>query len=371
VRIQTGTRAVAMIAAIALLAGCSGSSPSASPAASTAASVPAVTEAPSVTAAATEVPSASPAATGKSFIYISPDPLGGNPFLQLGKDATDAAAAKFGGTSKTFESTDQDSMRSNLDAAVAEKPDVIVLNTFKFTDLAKEYAEANPGQQFILIDACPTETTATNLHCGVFREFEPSYLLGYEAGLLTKTNKVGNVVAVDIPFLHRYSDSFNLGAKASNPSAEGSQLFVGGQNPFTDVAKAKELALQLNADGVDSIFAVGDYGGTFEAAKEKGFDAYGVDYNECGLAPGHVADGTIKRLDVVVATLADQIFAGNAPAVASFGLKEDGMDIVSLAPGAESSGCRVMGFPDIVAKLKDIRQQIVDGQITIPDPLAQ
>lgn len=325
-------------------------------------------------AAASEQPtsgtSASAAADGKSFIYISPDPLGGNPFLQLGKEATDAAATLFNGTSKTFESTDQDSMRSNLDAALAEQPDVIVLNTFKFTDLAKEYAEANPDQQFLLIDACPTETIATNLHCGVFREQEASYLLGYESGLLTKTNKVGNVVAIDIPFLHRYSDSFILGAQASNPNVTGTQLFVGGQNPFTDVAKAKELALQQFADGADSIFAVGDYGGTFEAAKEKGFDAYSVDYNQCDLAPGNVADGTMKRLDVVVAMISQEIFDGTATGVKEFGLKEDGMDIVSLAPGGESSGCRVIDFPDVIAKLKAVRQDIVDGKITIPDPLA-
>jgi len=321
---------------------------------------------------ATQSASTSGASNGKSFIYIAPEPLGGNPFIELGQTATNLAAQKFGGTAKTFESTDQTSLRSNMDAAVAAKPDVIVLITYDVDDLSKEYAEKYPDQQFILLDDCPSgmPTTTKNLHCGVFREYEPSYLLGYEAGLLTKTNKLGDVVAEDIPFLHRYSDSFYLGAKAANPNVTQTQLFVGGQNPYTDVAQAKQLALQLSASGVDSVFAVGDYGGSFEAAQEKGFDVYSTDYNQCSVAPGHVADGTLKRLDVVLETLAQETFAGTAPLSTSFGLKEDGMDIVSLAPGASSSGCRVMGFPDIVSKLKAVRQEIVDGKISIPDPAA-
>ena len=37
---------------------------------------------------------------------------------------------------------------------------------------------------------------------------------------MTKTNKIGVVGALDIPFLHRYTDAYRDGAKAVNSNVE-------------------------------------------------------------------------------------------------------------------------------------------------------
>jgi len=303
-----------------------------------------------------------------SFIYITNNPIGVNEFLGLGDKGIKDAAAKFGGTSKTYESTDVASQRANIEAAIDAQPDVIVLITFDFTDLSKEYAEKNPDQQFVLIDACPTDPPK-NLHCAVFREQEASYLVGLEAGMLTKTKKVGSVVAVDIPFLHRYSDTFAHSAQKVDPDT---QLFIGGSSPFADPGKGKEQALALAATGVDQVFAVGagSNGGIMEAAKEKNFFTYGVDVNQCGMAPGHVVDNTMKAVDVLVVTEIGKILDGTARSLSSYGLKENGMNVTSLMDGAANSGCVVMDHPDVLAKVKQARQDIIDGKITIPDPAA-
>jgi len=308
---------------------------------------------------------------GPVLIYLTPTPIGGNTFLKLGKEGTEAAAEKLGGTAKTFESTDVTTRRANLEAAIEEKPDIIVLNTFDFTDLALEYATANPEQQFILIDACPDAPPA-NLHCGVFREHETAYLLGIAAGMLTKSNKIGSVAALDIPFLHRYTDSFALGAKSVNAGVADSQVFIGGDSPFTDPAKAKEQALALAAQGVDHVFAVGagSNPGVFEAAKANGIFAYGVDVNECLSAPGVVVDNAEKRVDQVVLQLVEAVLAGTAGSVESFGLKENGMSPTSLTDQAADSQCVVMDYPDIIEAMKAARDQIIDGSLVIPDPLA-
>lgn len=307
----------------------------------------------------------------RSFIYITNDPIGINEFLGLGKTGIEAAADRFGGTSKVFESTDVASQRANVEAAVDEAPDVIVLITFEFTDLAEEFATDNPDQQFVLIDDCPADPPA-NLHCAVFREQEASYLLGTEAGLLTQSNKIGSVVSLDIPFLHRYSDTFALAAKAQNDAVTDTQLFIGGDNPFADPATAKERALTLGADGVDQVFAVGagSNGGVMEAATEKNFFSYGVDVNQCPMAPGHVVDNTIKKVDVLVVTEIGKILSGTATAVSSYGLAEGGMTITSLDDGAADSGCVIMDHPDILETVKKTRDDIVSGAIEIPDPAA-
>lgn len=307
---------------------------------------------------------------GPHLIYITPTPIGGNPFLELGEAGTREAAGE-NGTAEIYESSDVSSRRANVEAAVEEAPDIIVLNTFDLSDLGQEFAEANPDQPFILIDACPDEP-APNLYCGVFREHETSYLLGIAAGMLTETGNVGSVVALDIPFLHRYSDSFALGAQSVDDSITDSQVFIGGDSPFTDPARAKEQALALIAQDVDHIFAAGagSNGGVFEAVEEEGAYAYGVDVNECPQAPGHVVDNSEKRVENVVTQMVDLVLAGEAGNFESFGLAEDGMSPTSLTEGAEDSGCLIMDHPDIIDAMREARDQIISGELEIPDPLA-
>jgi basic membrane protein A len=308
-------------------------------------------------------------ADGPLFIYVTNTPIGINKFLELGKIGVEAAAVEFNGTSEVYESTDDQSRRSNVEAAIAKSPEAIVLITFDFTDMSKEYAEANPDQNFILIDACPAAPPA-NLHCAVFREQEASYLVGIQAGMLSKTGKIGSILAVDIPFLHRYSDSFALGAASVNASISDTQLAIGGNNPFADPAKAKEQALSLFASGADHVFAAaaGSNGGVFEAAAESGGFGYGVDVNQCPMAPGAVVDNTIKAVDVLVVKEIGKILDGTAVSITSYGLAEGGMDLTSLMAGAETSQCVVMEHPEVIEAVKKVKQQIIDGTITVPDP---
>lgn len=365
-------RTAAVLAVLGLgLAACSSGGTSDTPSSSTESNGSSQSSSSEETSSGSGESTASGSGGDHSFIYVTNDPIGVNEFLGLGKKGIDDAAAKFGGTSKTYESTDVASQRANIEAAIDEAPDAIVLITFDFTDMSKEYAEKNPDQQFVLIDACPTDPPK-NLHCAVFREYEASYLVGLEAGMLTKTKKVGSVVAVDIPFLHRYSDTFASAAQTVDASITDTQVFIGGDNPFADPAKAKEQALSLAANGVDQVFAVGagSNGGIMEAAKEKDFFTYGVDVNQCGMAPGHVVDNTMKAVDVLVVTEIGKILDGTAESVSSYGLKEQGMDVTSMMDGAADSGCVAMDHPDVLDKVKQAKQDIIDGKIELTDPAA-
>jgi basic membrane protein A len=245
---------------------------------------------------------------------------------------------------------------------------------FQFGDVALELAEQNPQQKFLLIDTF-MEGAPENLYQATFREQEPSYLLGVEAGLLTKANKVGSVLSLDIPLLSKYSGGFAEGAKSVNPDVDTvAPQIIGGDNPFADTARAKEQALAFAATGVDQVFAVGAAanGGIMEAAAEKGFFAYGVDTNQCGLAPGFVVDGTIKAVNAVVETVVGEIMDGttSADATSSFGLAEGGMAIVSMTDEAADSQCTVMDNPEVLDQVKKAFDDIVAGKITVTDPLA-
>ena len=76
--------------------------------------------------------------TDRSFVYLTNDPIGVNKFLESGKLGIELAAETYNGTSKTFEGSNEEANRANLEAAVAEAPDVIVMITFDFEDLSKE-----------------------------------------------------------------------------------------------------------------------------------------------------------------------------------------------------------------------------------------
>ena len=330
------------------------------------------TAAPATTAAAT---TAAPTTTMApedpiSLIYVSPNPLGVNNFLILGEVGTQRVADRRGGTWKTFESVDDSTRRANIEAAIDEAPDIVVLTTFTLVEMADEYSKANPDQKFIIIDACPDEP-APNLHCGVFREHEGAYLLGVMAGHLSEAKQIGSVVALDIPFFKRWWQSFAEGAQSVDSSIENSAVFIAGDNPFSDPARAKELALSLAAQGLDHIFAVGagSNGGVFEAAEEADFLSYGVDVNECPSAPGRIVDNNLKLVDAVVEQLIEQVLDGTAGPVVSFGLSEGGTGVMALHPDLATSQCVIADHPDIIEEVRAIADGIIDGSIVVNDPL--
>ncbi|MBL3700640.1 BMP family ABC transporter substrate-binding protein [Leucobacter luti] len=313
-------------------------------------------------------------AEGPAFIYITSDPIGQNEFLKSGKVGIDSVAKTFEGSAKTFESKDDAQRRSNLEAAIAEAPEVVVMLGFQFGDVAKELAEQNPQQKFLLIDTA-VDGAPENLYQATFREQEPSYLLGVEAGLLTTANKVGSVISVDNPLLKKYSDGFAEGAKSVNKDVDTvAPQVIGGDNPFADTARAKEQAIAFAGTGVDQVFAVGAAanGGIMEAAAEQGFSAYGVDANQCPMAPGNVVDGTVKSVNKVVETVVSEIMDGksSSEATSSFGLKEEGMTIVSLTEDAADSQCTVMENADVLDQVTQVRDDIVSGKVKVTDPLA-
>ena len=308
-----------------------------------------------------------------TFVYITPNPIGVNAFLQLGREGVEQAGEKHNAETSVLESENPSSIEENVRAAVSENADVVVVIGFEFADTIQRVAPQAPDVQFLIIDQC-IDNPPPNVRCAVFREYEAAYLIGAEAGLLTESNKVGVIGALDIPFLHRYTDPFAEGARAVNPDVDVSTLWVGTDpSAFSDPARAKEQALAMAAQGADHIFAAAAASnfGIFEAAQEQEFFSYGVDVNQCEAAEGRIVDNLLKRVDNVTVQSIDAIMAGEGEQVVAYGLKEEGIGIVPFAlEDAENSGCVIMDHPDVIERLEEIQQQIIDGEIQIQDPMA-
>jgi basic membrane protein A len=307
------------------------------------------------------------------IVYVSPNPIGVNDFLKLGKAGTEKVAAEIGGEAKTYESTDPTTQKQNLEAAAKAGAKVVVAIGFEFNDLLPDVATAYPDVKFLLIDSCPFDKLKPNIYCSVFREYEASFLTGAEAALTTKTGKVGAISALDIPFLHRYTDGFIQGAKHVKPDIEvAATLWVGGNNPFSDPARGQQRAAAMIAENADRILAAGagSNGGIFKAMEDlPGANAFGVDVNQCLQAPGLVMDNVEKKTDVSVELAVKGIIAGSQPQIAALGLAEGGMALTGLGDNVKESKCTIADYPDAIAKVKELRDQIVSGALKLEDPM--
>jgi basic membrane protein A len=307
------------------------------------------------------------------FVYVSPNPIGVNDFLKLGKIGTEQVAKELGADAKTYESSDPTTQRQNLEAAAKAGAQVVIVIGFEFNDMLPDVAVAYPNVKFLQIDSCPFKNMKPNIYCSVFREYEASYLAGAEAALTSKAGKVGAISALDIPFLHRYTDAFLEGAKQVKSDIKVSPtLWVGGNSPFSDPARGQERAAAMLADGADRILAAGagSNGGIFKAVQDAaGANAFGVDVNQCPQAPGAVMDNVEKKTDIAVELAVKGIVAGSQQPIAALGLKEGGMSLTALDDNVKDSKCTIADYPDVIAKMKGLRDQIVSGAITIADPM--
>src|SRR6185436_14722911 len=176
--------------------------------------------------------------------------------------------------------------------------------------------------QFTIIDGA---VKLPNVQAILFKEQEGSFLVGMIAVLTSKTGKVGFIGGMDIPLIRKFVCGYEQGAKYANPKAEVFVNMVGTTGAaWNDPARGGELARSQFAKGADVIFAAaGGTGiGVYQAAKDAGKYAIGVDSNQNYLQPGTMLTSMVKRVDVAVYNA----FKGVTPGVAALGLKEGGVD---------------------------------------------
>lgn len=238
---------------------------------------------------------------------------------------------------------------------------------FIFTDEITKIAQEFPDKKFACIDYTvdPNKTIPPNLIALEFREEEGSFLVGTIAGFMTKSNKVGFVGGMESPLIKKFQVSYEAGVKHANPNC---QILIGYAgvtgDAFKNPGKGKELALGQYNDGVDIIYhASGVTGlGVFEAARETKKFAIGVDSDQNDEAPGLIITSMVKVVDVAVFETIKQVKDGTFKGgrVETFGLKSKGVDY------AYTDKNKNMIPDDVRKKVEAIRQEIIDGKITIP-----
>ena len=158
-----------------------------------------------------------------------------------------------------------------------------------------EASKLYPEQRFVAVDST-FDVSLENLRTVKFSEEEAGYLTGLIAGKMTESNVLGCVGGFDIPSLTPFFEGFEKGAKEVNQDIKVLKQYI---NSFTDSAKAKVVAKQIEKEGADIIFTAcgGGNTGVIEVAREgKGVKIIGVDMPMNYIAPEHIITSALKNV---------------------------------------------------------------------------
>ncbi len=304
----------------------------------------------------------------QKVVYLINGALGDNAFYDSGKAGIDNIAKKYGVETRTIECNfDAGKYEPALQAAV-DYADVIFVISYGFEDQLKAIADKYPDKVFVNIDTV-VENSGKTITSVDYIEEESAYLAGVVAGMATidtsianiNADKIVGVVGGDVdPVVSAFVFAYANGAKSVDPAIEVATKSLGGA--WDDSAKGKQAALQLYDQKADVVFQVAAAAGigVLQAAKERSLYAIGVDTNQNDLEPGFVIASDVKNvgnsIETVFATIQDGTYKPGQ--VIEDGLKSGGVDIALDA--------QVQVLPQsIVDKVKEIRQQIIDGTLVI------
>jgi basic membrane protein A len=308
---------------------------------------------------------AAPAA--QKVVYLINGSLGDNAFYDSGQKGMDQIKQQYGVETRTIEcGFDSAQYEPSLEAAVGYA-DVIFVISYGFEDLVKEYADKYPDKIFINLDTVVKndKNTITSVD---FIEEESAYLAGVVAAMVTTDTSIPNVNDKKIigavggdqdPVIDAFMFAYENGAKSIDPEIDMQRKYLG---DWEDTAKGKQATLQLYDMGADIVFQIAAAAGTgvLQASGERNLYSIGVDTNQNSIVPGHVVASDIKDIGKAITNLFATIKDGSYKPgqVLSYGLASGTVDVVfegnnNVLPQA------------ILDKVKDLRQQIIDGKLKV------
>ncbi len=179
------------------------------------------------------------------------------------------------------------------------------------------------------------------------------YASGVAAGKMTKTNKLGYIVAFPIPQVLENINAFELGAKSVNPSATTTVVFTAS---WCDPAKNSAAANSLIDQGVDVLTQHQDCPKpVIETAEKRGVMSVGYHADASPVAPKGWITAAVWNWGPIYTKLAEQAMDGKfKPELLRFGVKDG---VVDLAP----FGANVP--KDVQELVTKVKQDIIAGKV--------
>jgi basic membrane protein A len=240
--------------------------------------------------------------------------------------------------------------------------DPILAVGFTQANAVEKVAKEFPKVRFTVIDGV---VKLPNVQSVLFKEHEGSFLVGVLAALASKSGKIGFIGGMDIPLIRRFACGYEQGIRYANPKAELLQNMTGTTPAaWNDPARGGELAKGQFERGADVIYAAaGGTGiGVYQAARDRGRLAIGVDSNQNHLHPGTMLTSMVKRVDMVAYDTFKLARGGTWEAgITVLGLKDGGVD------WALDKNNEKLVTPDMKARVEAAKADIISGKIKVHD----
>lgn len=279
------------------------------------------------------------------------------------------------------ESASAEDFVPNLTAMVDNGCDITFAVGFNFSlggeqGVIFDVANDNPDAKFAWLDGWPGGDEG-NVKPIMYATEQSSYLAGYLSAAYSTSKTVGTYGGMQIDSVTAFMDGFYQGAQKYAEDS-GTPVKVVGWDPatksgdfvgdFANTEEAKSISNGQLAAGADVIFPVagGLFTATAEAIREGGNDKavmLGVDQNIAVTQPD-LADITLtsveKKMTQGVFDIISDTKDGGFSADPYIGtLENDGTGLADFGVFADKVPA------DVVAKLDELKQQIIDGDIEI------
>ena len=241
--------------------------------------------------------------------------------------------------------------------------DVIICGTYQMLDALTNAAADYPDQKFIFFDEAFDFSTGgeENVYNVMYKQNEVSYLIGAMAAMMTTdesldmidpSNKIiGFLGGMENSVINDFLVGYIQGAKDVDPDTQVALAYVGN---FYDSAAGKDMALTQYQNGADV--------GSNVAGSA------GLGQIQAAVLPDYAANIPTSALKNVGNSLIRAIkedMDGELPygTLEYLGLSDGGVELV------EDDHYKEVVPEEIRTKVEDLKQQIIDGKITVPTAL--
>lgn len=282
---------------------------------------------------------------------------------QQGVDAAKAVAEKYGLEFMPAEGLGYGDVRPTLRELADDGASLIIAHASGYNTAAPEIA-AEKHVPVAIVD------NPTGLKPGLITDYtlsghEGAYLAGRLAAKTSKTGSVGIVVSGEPPSWNSQSAAFAQGVKDEKAGTKIVYAVIG-PAAYSDAAGGRRVTEQVIAAGADVVFGQGDGSsfGMIEAVETKksasGGDVWFIDVigDKSSIDKGHLLSSVLWNMVPVYSAMIEDLKADK------FGTHNYK---ISLADNSVSL-LKTKHIPDDVwASLQDLRQQIIDGKIKVPE----
>ncbi|MCL2592243.1 MAG: BMP family ABC transporter substrate-binding protein [Defluviitaleaceae bacterium] len=275
----------------------------------------------------------------------------------------------YGHTVNFLEATNASDYIPHISQFVDQDKDLIWGVGFRMGDAIADSARINPDHNFAIVDFSYGDDTLPNVTGVMFKAQEPSFLVGFMAGMETESNIVGFIGGIRGNIIDQFEFGFRAGVEyAARERGVNIEVLVEYADSFADVAAGRAIATVMYTNGADIVFhAAGSVGlGVIEAAVDHDRRVIGVDQDQSHLAPNNVMSSALKLVGEAMYDISLRLAAGEniGGQTLTYGIAEGGVGIPPRTPGSSTA---LLVSEANFNRTMEIQERILTGDIVVPE----